>query len=618
MLQPDHTVLLTDALRPPSGYRVDTAVATTYSMNLTAILVAPMTFALHDIDDTTAMTNEDPVKVLDAAQKYLSRTTVFCQAGKILIPSSYSQIFEFLEDSIHQVTAPGKDALFHPKIWAVRYQGEDYDFHHRLLIASRNLTLDSARDTLLVLDEDPEGTIDAAPAAQFIGMLPDQTVEPLPTARRDGIADLARTLSSVRFEAPAPFTDGWLAPLGMTTDSVWPFASNPERVLAISPFLAPGTLSRLRAAAENCVLLSRAEEIDRLGARALDGWDIHVLSSSLDLDADQVSSSVDEYMAVPGDPEEPTDTITFNGLHAKTVVADLPGHVSITVTGSANLTGSAWSSNVEFDAVLTGPTNTCGIDAVLHDRGESLGLSSVLQPYTPSTQDGEDDPTIATSFELEKFHQQLALSRPRLDIFSGTGTVRARLDLEVPPDAPGSTEVWLVTAASQKRHLDGQPEWEIAPENITPFVAIRTTSGTGDARVTRSCCLLVPLAGDVPDRRQATIASILTGPDRMLRYLAFLLGIRETLHMEVRTEDMESGSEPGSAVDGDPVPVRAPAVVLYEPLVRAVAQSPDHLASIADQIVELRSHPETNELIPDEFQQMWDVVLEVTRERRQR
>lgn len=39
MLHPDTAVLLTDALRPPAGYRVDQAVATTYTLNLTAIQI---------------------------------------------------------------------------------------------------------------------------------------------------------------------------------------------------------------------------------------------------------------------------------------------------------------------------------------------------------------------------------------------------------------------------------------------------------------------------------------------------------------------------------------------------------------------------------------------------
>lgn len=617
MLQPDHTVLLTDALRPPAGYRVDVAVATTYSLNLTAILVAPMTFALHDVEDSSAISAHDPIELLDAAQKYLSRTTVFCQSASIHVPSHYSRIFTFLEESIHQVMAPQEGALFHPKIWAVRYRDDEDHLHHRLLVASRNLTLDNARDTLLVLDEDPAGTMSAAPAADFVAQLPDLAVTPLPAERTSGIADLVRTLGPVRFAVPAPFTSGRLVPLGMSDVLDWPFPSDPKRVLAISPFLAAGTLKRITGPAAGNVLVSRPEEINRLGALKLSGWDVNVLSTTLNLNDEDAVSTLDEFVTTTEEAEDDV-AVTFNGLHAKTVTADLAGGRSATITGSANLTEAGWSSNVEFDALLTGPTADCGVDAVLDAHGESLGLTSVLQPYTPTTEVGEDDPAIATSFELEAFHQSLALAQPRLDILGGGKTVLGRLDLAIPADAPGRSEVWLITVPNQKRSLEDPLEWEIAPENITPFIAIRTTAGTGAARVTRSCCLLVPLAGDVPHRRQATIAAILSGPDRMLRYLAFLLGIDDPYRLRIETDAQEDAEARRAGTDDNAAPAQLPPIVLYEPLVRAAAQSPGHLASIADQIAELRALPGADDLIPAEFAQMWDVVLDVVRQRRTR
>lgn len=617
MLQPDQTVLLTEALRPPHGYRVDTAVATTYSMNLTAILLAPMTFAMHDIDDASDLVEQDPIKVLDAAQKYLSRTTVFCQSAAIHIPRNYSQIYEFLEDSIQQVTPPREHSLFHPKIWAVRYKNEDGGFLHRFIVASKNLTLDSSRDTLLALEEHPEGTIEARSAADFVSGLPGLAVTPLPAERRRAVEDLVRTLQEVRFEAPAPFTGGRLVPLGMTDTLDWAFPANPLRVLAISPFLAAETLDRIASRATERTLVSRPEELDRLGARRLGQWAINTLSTSLDLDDVPAVEAIDEDTPVSAAPNDHGVTTTFNGLHAKTVVADMPGDVSMTVTGSANLTRQGWATNVEFDAVLTGPTAACGVASVLEDQGTVLGLRSVLQPYTPSTE-GKADPSIETSAELESFHQALALSRPQLDVLGGDDKVYARLRLDVPEDAPGRTEVWLITTPQQKREL-GQPlEWEVAPESITPFIAIRTTAGTGKAKVTRSCCLLVSLVGDVPDRRQATIASILTGPDRMLRYLSFLLGINAAISTRIETTDLEVSSSIRQGVEQDGPPTSPPPVVLYEPLVRAVSHSPDHLASIADQIAELRKHPGVNDLIPEEFSRMWDVVLAFTHEKRNR
>lgn len=615
MLQPDHTVLLTDALRPPSGYRVDVAVATTYSLNLTAILVAPMTFALHDVEEASAIFEQDPVELLDAAQKYLSCTTVFCQSASIHVPSQYSRIFTFLEESIQQVTAPREGGLFHPKIWAVRYRDDEDQLHHRLLVASRNLTLDDARDTLLVLDEDPAGAVPAAPAADFVAQLPDLAIAPLSAERGSQIADLAQTLGPVHFDVPAPFTSGRLVPLGMSEVPDWPFPAAPDRVLAISPFLAAGTLHRIRGAATNDVLISRPEEIDRLGARKLSGWDVNVLDSTLELDDEDAASAIDEFVTTGG--EEGGDKATFDGLHAKTVIADLVGDQSATITGSTNLTEAGWSSNVEFDALLTGPTADCGVDAALDARGESLGLMSVLQPYTPATEAGEDDPAMTTSYEVEAFHQALALTQPRLDVLGGKGRVLCRLDMEITADAPGHSEVWPITVPHRKRALEGALEWEIAPENITPFVAIRTTAGTGAARVTRSCCLLVPLVGDVPDRRQATLAAILSGPDRMLRYLAFLLGIDDGHRLRIETDALKEPDTHRIGIDEDAL-APSPPIVLFEPLVRAAAQTPGHLASIAAQIEELQDLPEADGLIPAEFTQMWTVVLDVVRETRAR
>lgn len=145
MLKPNTTVLLTDALQPPPGYDVDVAVTTTYSLNLTAMLIAPMTFALAGVQDTTDMTGRDPAQLLDAVQRYMGRTTVFCQAAGIHVPATHSRIHTFLEGSIHQVEPPRENALFHPKLWAVRYRSSaDDSLVHRVVVASRNLTLDSS------------------------------------------------------------------------------------------------------------------------------------------------------------------------------------------------------------------------------------------------------------------------------------------------------------------------------------------------------------------------------------------------------------------------------------------------------------------------------------------
>ncbi|MDI3331909.1 MAG: hypothetical protein QJR09_14425 [Micrococcus sp.] len=267
MLHPETTVLLTDALRPPAGYRVDHAVATTYTLNLTAMLIAPMTFSLGDVDDADALASGDPVRLLDAVQRHVEHTTVFVQAGGIHVPASHSRIHTFLEDSIHEVMPPNEGHLFHPKLWAVRFTADDGALHHRVVIASRNLTLDNSWDTVLVLDQDPDGTIDAGPAADVVAALPTMTLDPLPETRAAAVTDLARTLRAASLAAPEPFTGGTLLPLGLTDERPWPFPENPRRVLAISPFVSSSSLTRIRGSASEATLVSRAEAMDLLGRR---------------------------------------------------------------------------------------------------------------------------------------------------------------------------------------------------------------------------------------------------------------------------------------------------------------------------------------------------------------
>jgi hypothetical protein len=619
MLNPDTTVLLTDALLPPPGFDVDVAVVTTYSLDLTAVLVAPMTFALGNVDDARAIGSGDPVQMLDAVKRHIGHTTVFCQAAAIHVPATHSRILAFLEDSIFQVEPPAEDALFHPKLWVLRFvRPNDSALHHRVVVASRNLTFDSSWDTALVLDEGPHGTINAAPAADFVAQLPALCTDELPESRATAIEDLCVTLRSVQLEAPAPFSGGELLPLGLAADSCWPFIEHAERILAISPFLTAGTLKRLRAATTEATLLSRAESLDQLGARATAGWDLQVLSSGVDL----FEESEKETYEVGASPSNPPARILggeLTGLHAKTVVVDHPRARSTVVTGSANITAAAWGRNIEFNAVLTGPTATCGVEAVLGRESKEPGLQMIMEPYTPAAEDPTDDLAVATSYRLESFHRELARSdpRPRLDIIRrDDASASARLTLTLPAELPGETEIWLSTIPGQRRFLAATTIWDIAIENITPFIAIETTDGSGAARLTRRCLIMVPIIGDPLERRQRALAGILNSSERVLRYLAFLLGIDDG-RRAVASDRTEGKIEiPVGEARTEAHTVPPPPIVLFEPLVRAVGSDIDRLASVAEQIAEIRALPEAETLIPAEFLQMWDVVLNVVRTRR--
>ena len=104
MLEPDTRELLLDLLRPPYGATLDRAVGTTFTLDLSALLVAPLAFAMFDWaveDDGTP----DPIAMLEALRRYAGRTTVFHQAGMIALPS-WQPLLVHLEQCVVPVTPP--------------------------------------------------------------------------------------------------------------------------------------------------------------------------------------------------------------------------------------------------------------------------------------------------------------------------------------------------------------------------------------------------------------------------------------------------------------------------------------------------------------------------------
>ena len=73
MLSPDSRALLLDALRPPAGYSLHRAVATTFTLDLTTALTVPLAFAGYRFQ-----AEPDPIEVMQSLREIGSRFDLFC------------------------------------------------------------------------------------------------------------------------------------------------------------------------------------------------------------------------------------------------------------------------------------------------------------------------------------------------------------------------------------------------------------------------------------------------------------------------------------------------------------------------------------------------------------
>ena len=68
MLSPNNRALYTEALTPPGGYLLDTAIAATFSMNLNTLLSVPLQLVMQSTEDRDELM-KDPITLYEALQR---------------------------------------------------------------------------------------------------------------------------------------------------------------------------------------------------------------------------------------------------------------------------------------------------------------------------------------------------------------------------------------------------------------------------------------------------------------------------------------------------------------------------------------------------------------------
>lgn len=631
MLEPEGRQLLLDALRPPAGYVLDRAIGTTYTLDLTALLTAPVGFALLDREASDGRSLTDPVALLEAVRRNAERIDVFCEAGAIGLPSNYQPILTYCEGSIHEVKAPSPGAIFHPKVWVIRYREvEGSQVRYRLLVLSRNLTFDRSWDTILHLDGAPgsRGWDANEPIARFLRALPAMAREPLPDALARDIHGLADELHGVRFELPPDFDTYLFWPLGLDTARPWPFPRKVDRMLVVSPFLTQGCLQRLAGGRSGMdVLVSRPESLDALGSSALASMrDTLILSGDTDAPATPDADGTTE--APDAAPEATTEVsavqpgVELRGLHAKLFVAEVGERTSVW-TGSANATDAAFGGNVEFLVELRGRTDRIGIDRVIGHTDGALSLRDLLESYLPASAEPAE-PTAQEVFErrLDIARRSLAGYLFEARVTSGPDDVHglhlvgsqpmARLPevdwsgIRVTCRPLSSPSAYAVSVAPGGDTIEvdfGSRSFEA----LTSFFAFELEGRVEGVDVRVGFLVNARLMGAPADRRERTLVSLLRNRGDLLRFLLFLLGGESGSSAMV-----ELGPRLFDALIG--TGIEPPAIEwqnLFEPMVRALANDPRKLDDIARLVRDLERTDAGKALLPEDWLAIWRPIAAV-------
>jgi hypothetical protein len=581
MLGPNDRELLLDSLRPDPGFVLEQAVGTTYSLDLHALLMAPLAFALFDVDAGTS--DADPIAILAALRSYANRIALYCDASRILVPPKEQRLFQLLEETIRPVSQ--NHGSFHPKAWVLRYRAIGGDQHrHRALVLSRNLTFDRSWDTVLRLDENLEGgEHNAQGLTAFLRRLHQRAPSPV-------VAALLRTLPRVSFTPPDGFDSVQFWPLPSTTDPMEGVVA--KAALVISPFATARRLDSLARTARHRSLVTRAETLDRLGSRVLEQWQqVFILHGE----------------AVDGD-----DDTQLSGLHAKTYVFD-DGRRRRVFTGSANATSAAFGANVELLVELTSRHRDTRVGALLADDSTEVTLRRLLVERRPS----DPEPLAQTPEEveaqrLEEIVRALALQRPKARAKLGDDG-RWSVDVELSTRSAPLAEhdalaARLVTSASPYSRMVRGPATAASEltagssSQVSSIIAFELTGDTTLSVGPERFVLLGDLENAPDDREDRLLLELLSNPDKVMRMLFLLLAAGRPGQDAADAARRMLASEQHGRQGG-----WEPELPLFENLVRTFSREPERLHAVRNVVARLTETEEGTSRFPDGFLAVWAI-----------
>lgn len=619
VLEPRERMLLLESLRPPEGYALSAAIGTSFTLDLMALLCAPLAFTWFDSEDEEGRPSSEPVALLEAVRRHARRIHVFCQAGMTTLPPTGKPLLVYLEPCVVEVAPPAPGGVFHPKVWVLRYEARDLPIRYRVLCLTRNLTFDRSWDTCLVLEGALGDRVRAHarnhPLADFVAGLPLMAVrKPVSAEALASVELMQDELRRVDFEVPLGLDDDLtIHPVGSPGQRAWPFPKQvPEnrRLLVVSPFLTPGCLRKLAKTFPVVDVLSRPEALARLPVA--------------------VRESLGRLLVLtPGsDPETEDDGdihTGLEGLHAKLYVMD-DGWKARFWTGSANATTAAFEGNVEFLVELAGPKKDWGIDTLI-DR-EVGGLGGLLQSYEGPFEEPNEAAQLkeALEEELEIWARRASLlplharaERAQREADDGPAQTSWNLFLE----NRGSMEPWpedlemRVWPATLPR--DRAIATRLEPGVVASFprlpVGMLTTFFAVELSLRRQGChavcqrvLNLPLSGAPDDRPQRVLRDLLQTPEQLLRLLWLLLG-----HDAPDAADFVEGL---GVADGSSGWRAGPGgFPLLERLLETLARDPRSLDEVRRLLEDLEKTPEGRELVPDALRAIWPAIDAVQAER---
>lgn len=558
------------------GYKVDYAVGTTYSLDLTSFMSLP--FSLGFIEDPDEAMLSSIAYLFTALRMCSNKLAVFCNFSNIKVPDGHKKIFySLIEKSIFPINAAKKPTdlvNFHPKVWVIQESEINGDTKRiKVIVMSRNLTNDNSIDAVCELTgiisdkEAPSKSLEKHKALwDFLNYLKLFADGP----KRKMIERLVASIKKVKkFDlSDSPFDDYTFIPMGIkehTTDGkeLLEYMHQSREAVIISPFIDEHALAGFSDLNDK-TLITREMSLTQGIVDCIGQENIYITNQQM-LDNEE-SNSVD--------------------LHAKVFYTRDRENRQYMYLGSTNATRNGFERNVEFLMGLRFAPYQCS-------------YTKFRENFINDERDCKFEPMIGLPKESEdkanEIQKTLILRRQIASIQEASVLVNenGKYDVTISYCGNGSTDATLYPLLYSEKVTKLAATvifTDIELEKLSEFYVIMI----GDSRQ-----LIKIKTTGIPEHRDEAICRRIMNKDQFMDCICFLLADSKKTYVAEKlvNEDLISGRGTDNASER----IKTPA--LYEELLRTAYERPDIFEDMDTFVSSL-----PKDIVPDDFRVIYNDI----------
>lgn len=588
-----------EQLNAPDGFKLDAAIATTYSLDLNALLAVSV--ALGFKDTLEGDLSGEKLVLLEAISSLKDKLKVFYQKGKINLPPEYNYLFTLLEPCLSPVVPSGGEfSSFHPKLWLLRYvesrKKRNREIRYRIIVLTRNLTFDRSWDLAISIDGEVMKEIQFEYDNRkwidfFLELLKDEkTFAPKKTLKNELPYIKWTMMKNTWGEKLLPGGGKYKHPLDF-----W----NIESMLVVSPFIkdAGNQIKGLDWLGSKVpeggrkLLFSRAEELNAIGEEKLSGWECYAINSDV----------------VEGE-EKLEEGIERHNLHAKLIVTQR-GNVVDWHLGSANATSAALGDashdpkNIEFMVRFSGNSDKIGSDLLVEQWVGKEDGRGLFVKHMFETQDDLENVEASTQlrsliFALIDAQWLLKGTIEPTGVYTLTLDVNSKKLFDKIEDSGAQVEVDQLAIAGSKQLLTEQMQWHnVELTQISAFIPISIRLLQAEEDRVEKVLIQVPLELEGGDTRyQGILKKMLDNNEKILNYIRMLLNPEADKNEWLAHERSRANNVNAEL---DVFDIESP---LFEQLMFTASRHPEALERLEMLIKNLE---DSNVKVPKEFKALW-------------